>query len=348
MVGATSRPHARAVCGLMLADLAVGAQRLALIDRIRGDEGIERLAELELLEIEADPGRASGYSALSHITLPAWVLAGEWSTHRLGALEWSALERLAGAVDPPLPVRRRRARLAAELAPVASLLGDDATALRWLDLVDRDWRVLRADMEGSSTVEGMLWEQLDMLAIQRAYIELRAGRVPARPRPQAAGEQSMAPGLAGEWRELEGVLDFASRGALDLLRQGSEMATFARDLRWENKAFEGVEVAARGSGDELARWLAEKDSFAIRVALLGATRIQSGREAMRSWLRGAAVDTMSRSLAETAAGAASRQKIAQALGDDAAAAEHGACAARLRRALLRRDTALVRRILRVE
>ena len=341
MASRGSPPRVRGVCAVLFADLASGPERLAIIDRIREDPGIEELAELELLEIEADPARARADSARVDVSSAAAILQG-YTVDADSALRWHAFERLAALSDPTVAARRRRAQLAAGMAPIASALGDDATALRWTELLARDWDVLSSEMEGGLVLD-IQRDHLDRLVLQRAYIELRAGRMPERPQRQP-GTSEARRRLDDQWRELEGVLDFAARGQLDKLREPGELVTFARSRRVSRTQFEGLEVAARGSGDELARWLAGPGRSDRGVALLGARRLTTGKQALLAWLR---VPTSPLTIPPyfAAIDAAGSQKIAEALSDSTVAAEYRLRAERLRRGLLRRDTAVVRALL---
>jgi hypothetical protein len=377
----SSPPRVRWTCALLLADLAGGAERLALADRIRGDarddeagegfatagrldlEPIERnslarwrwsrthrpdhATTLDLLELEADPSRVRPSRAADPVLVPADILAGEVPVEPVDAVKWAALERLAAIADPPPPLRRQRAALAVELVAFASLLGDHETALRWMAMAERDREVLVRDpAAGALDVVAL---GTDELAMRRAYVELRAGRPVTGPIWSTQGRPTRD--VAERRVELEGVLDFVERGMLDRLREPGSGLRFARRPPKLYGIFEGLQVATRGSGDELVRWLErlhvldlDTEGIGVPVALVGAHRIRTGKPAMLEWLRRTRPSPYEPFIAK-AVGAANRARIAEALGDRAVAARHRAEAAGWRRALLRRDTALVRRLL---
>lgn len=376
---AARAPRVRWTCALLLADLAAGAERLAVADRIREggapDDRSDRIGRrldlepiegdrmarwnrafshrfqlattLDLLELEGDPARSRDSRAAHQVTTWASIAAGARTTDPVDAVKWAALERLASVADPALPVRRQRAMLVGELVVFASLLGDDDAALRWTDMLDRDREALVE--RGQSDLGAMAETHPGELAIRRAYVELRAGR-PAT-RPQSVATPSPVPWVVERRRELDGVVEFVERGRLDTLREPGAGLLFARVADDPAGIFGGLKVAARGSGDELARWLDRRDEVSARavvaVALLGARRVTTGHQAMLAWLRRTPA-RWRQSLTELAVDAANRQKIAEALGDRSLAADYRAQAAQLRRGLLRRDTALVRRLLAVD
>ncbi len=273
------------------------------------------------------------------------VLSGELAVHERSSLRWSALERLASVAEAPPATRRKRAALAGEMAVAAAMIGDDAAALRWTELRDQDVKSLRAELELTSFPD-VLREIMDWVALQRAHIELRAGRTPARPARRAAGEAPTNHYLISYLRELDGVLDFVEQGKLERLRETGDGTAARSD--GSGGAFAGLELAARGDGQTLARWLDDaEDDAGVAVALLGARWVRTGQREVLAWLQRTETARPDRSLAELARRATNRQKIAEALGDPAVAAEHRAAAARLRRGLLRRDTAMVRLLLHI-
>ena len=349
MAGAASGSRARWVCGALLADLTDGTERLAFTDRLREDPtAADRsdLEVLELLDLEVDPARAKRDDPLSHVTEVEQILAGELGVNVRTPLRWRALDRLAALAGASPAARRKRAALAGQVAVAASMIGDDAAALRWSDLRDRDVDSLRAELERDSFPE-VLRERRDWVALQRAHVELRAGRTPDGLPPRAAGEAPDNPYLISYLRELDGVLDFVEQGTLDRLR-GANGDTLVVRAGEPYGVFAGLELVARGGGPAFARWLGEADDdVGFAVALLGARWIRTGRRDVLAWLQRTETARPDRTLAELATRAANRQKIAEALGDRAAAARHGAAAERLRRGLLRRDTAMVRLLLHI-
>lgn len=330
--------QARGLCGLLLADLLEGPARLAATERIRADAGIEPYRELALLDLEADPRRADARHVFLGIIHPAWTLAGKSAFSAFPSpLALRAFRRLAAEADPPPAVRRERLNLASGAVSFAAISGLEAESLAWVDLVARDLEALRASGERIDA------DDLEAASIHRAYVELRAGRPKAPPGPPDPSEKA-GPSIQESRRELEGVIAYVETGSLEGLKEPFEFGTFGRRRGARDDVFTGLEIAARGSGEEFAAWLAERvDPAALPAALVGATRIRTGKEAVLAWLRkGPEYDLGGSRFAfgERAAAAATRARIAEILGDAALAADFRALAKRLREGLFRRDTGL--------
>lgn len=262
------------------------------------------------------------------------------------ALEHSVMKRLRARLEPSLDARRVRALMTARQAIVAAAHGAFAEAEQLADLAESDLRSLIAVERDPSDVR----ETLRGFLIHRGYMALRAGEAPnrfiaaARELPAIRGgaeDHDEAPGL-------DAVVAYIKTGAAEALR--AERSVYFTQFG-ELEQQPGTTVAlAEKDAPAFRRWLDGRfgDPRArLPVLLLAAPRLRETRgDALRA-LRLAPRFCMSRcALHESATVAASRARIAAMLGDEALAEEERSIALRTRAALLARDWAVIRAVLR--
>jgi hypothetical protein len=322
-------------CALLLADLVSGKDRLELIHGISGFQASARdvpMRWLELLEQEADPTVAPSAEAPRVVGFPSlFVMNASLAVQEmLPAVERALAESTAKDARPDDPRRPARQRAAVLAASFAAATGDVESARRLAERAAADAdpdppgdRIRPEPDPWDSTHAAALRAAVELCGgdLARAGDLLRTGRVPY---PETYTLEVEAIHLYRSERS-PGRLGFYYP-AWFIIEQGGDAA---------------LTSAATGDGLALGAWLRRPASEPGSFLRLAAPLVLNGKHDVIQWIRlGYRMPGWFRSTADQLVHWSVLAATAAALGDAPLAAELGERAARFRRAVLDRSTAV--------
>lgn len=316
----SDEPHA--ACAMLLVDLFEGSERAEVLTRVRRSwyrAAPSRLRAMAFEALVALKPLMSDFGALS----PDVPIRTPFLIDDLDVVGWRMLLDQRDRHDLTPDERVTRLYLGRELVGAAALFGAPEAA-SVTSLLIEDARSLR-DLAAGSSSEAVRQVDVEIERLRALSEYINIGRGGVTPSGEPIVEQ-LDP---ADHRALRRLLSYL---------QGDSASIEVDELR--SLMWLGLEVAARGSGRDLVAWLSLHHEVALPVALLGAGRVKTERSEVLDWLR-RVTEVRKGSLYARAAVTNTAAFIAQRLGDAALAAEYTGLAARLRTALLRRETSLI-------